>query len=208
LHRRIHTLDRIVGDAVAVMFSAPAVQPDHAARAVACALDMDRFAQAFAVTKRAEGVPLGLTRIGVHSGSVIIGNVGGDTHSDYRALGDPINTSARLETVNKHLGTRICVSGATVAQCPDFIGRPVGDLMLVGKSEAIPAFEPLSAADAALPAMTAYANAFALLDSDPPAARAAFADLAGKYPDDPLAAFHHRRLESGETGSTVVMTEK
>ncbi len=202
------TLDRIVGDAVAVMFSAPAVQPDHAARAVACALDMDRFAQAFAVTKRAEGVPLGLTRIGVHSGSVIIGNVGGDTHSDYRALGDPINTSARLETVNKHLGTRICVSGATVAQCPDFIGRPVGDLMLVGKSEAIPAFEPLSAADAALPAMTAYANAFALLDSDPPAARAAFADLAEKYPDDPLAAFHHRRLESGETGSTVVMTEK
>ncbi len=202
------TLDRIVGDAVAVMFSAPAVQPDHAARAVACALDMDRFAQAFAVTKRAEGIPLGLTRIGVHSGSVIIGNVGGDTHSDYRALGDPINTSARLETVNKHLGTRICVSGATVAQCPDFIGRPVGDLMLVGKSEAIPAFEPLSAEAAALPAMTAYANAFALLDSDPPAARAAFTDLAEKYPDDPLAAFHHRRLESGETGSTVVMTEK
>ena len=134
--------------------------------------------------------------------------MGGDTHSDYRALGDPINTSARLETVNKHLGTRICVSGATVAQCPDFIGRPVGDLMLVGKSEAIPAFEPMSADAAAMPAMTAYAAAFALLDSDPAAARAAFADLAEKYPDDPLATFHHRRLESGQTGSTVVMTEK
>ena len=61
------TLDRIVGDAVAVMFAAPVSQPDHAARAVRCALAMDAFAQEFAERKRREGVAIGLTRIGVNT---------------------------------------------------------------------------------------------------------------------------------------------
>src|SRR5262249_3805214 len=66
------TLDRIVGDAVAVMFSAPVVQHDHAERAIRCALAMDRFATAFAARERANGLPVGETRIGVSSGPVIV----------------------------------------------------------------------------------------------------------------------------------------
>lgn len=202
------TLDSVVGDAVAVMFSAPRVQSDHAERAVACALAMDTYAQDFAERKRAEGIPLGDTRIGVNTGPVVVGNIGGEQHSDYRALGDPINTASRLETVNKHLGTRICVSGTTVAQCPDFVGRPVGTLVLKGKSEGVEAFEPLTQEESRSPGVTAYLDAFARLDTEPDGALPAFAALKDAYPDDPLVRFHLDRLEKGEAGRVVVMTEK
>ena len=61
-----------------------------------------------------KGVPLGVTRIGVHAGPAIVGNFGGGRFFDYTAYGDTINVAARLEAANKQLGTRICVS-ATLA---------------------------------------------------------------------------------------------
>lgn len=84
------TIDRIVGDSIAVMFSAPVEQPDHAACAVSCALALDAFAEEFAEGRRAAGLAFGSTRIGVHSGPVIVGNVGSAAQLDYRALGDTI----------------------------------------------------------------------------------------------------------------------
>jgi adenylate cyclase len=198
------TVDRIVGDALVVMFSAPVEQPDHAARAVACAIEMDRFATRFSQTKQAEGVPVGITRIGVNSGMVTIGNVGGQSLFDYRALGDAINVAARLETVNRQLGTHVCVSKTTVAGCPAFVGRPVGVLVLKGKSEAVEAFEPLDTANGGSAAVTAYLAAYGLLERGDPSVREAFAAIA----DDPLAAFHLRRLDQGESGVTVVLQEK
>lgn len=202
------TLDSVVGDAVAVMFSAPRVQTDHASRAVACALAMDAYAQDFAERKRAEGIPIGHTRIGVNTGPVVVGNIGGEQHSDYRALGDPINTASRLETVNKHLGTRICVSGTTAEQCANFVGRPVGTLVLVGKSEGVAAFEPLTPEEFASDRVAGYISAFAQLETDRDGALSAFSALQSVYPDDPLIKMHFDRLSLGETGRTIVMTEK
>ncbi|WP_291716425.1 CHASE2 domain-containing protein [Magnetospirillum sp. 64-120] len=195
------TLDRIVGDAVAVMFSAPVEQPDHAARAVACALDMDRFSQDYIAKMREKGHALGLTRIGVNTGTVTIGNIGGGSISDYRALGDAVNAAARLETVNRHLGTRICVAASTVAGCPDFHGRPVGELVLKGKTEAILTYEPLPPDDE----RPAYLAAYEKMAAGNPAAIEDFAALA---PTDPLAAFHLKRLQAGESGTRVVLSEK
>lgn len=202
------TIDRIVGDSVAVMFAAPVDQPDHAARAVACAIAMDVFARQFAAEQRAAGLAVGDTRIGVHTGPVIVGNFGGAGRLDYRALGDPINTASRLESANRHLGTRLCVSGDTVAACPDFTGRPIGRLMLVGKSEPVMAWEPLLPAEAARPTMQAYAEAYSLLDAGDTAAPAAFAALHAQAPDDPLIALHDDRLRRGESGTLVVLGAK
>jgi adenylate cyclase len=202
------TLDRIVGDAVAVMFSAPVEQPDHAERAVACALEMDAWAQQFKAAKNAAGVPLGNTRIGVHCGTVIVGNFGGQQTFDYRALGDAINTTARLETVNRHLGTRVCVSGEIAAACPDFAGRPIGDLVLKGKSEPVAAFEPLPRERLIDKRIVEYRAAYKLLAAEDAGAAAAFDALAEQYPDDPLVVFHRDRLARGETGTVVVMQEK
>ena len=198
------TLDRIVGDAVAIMFSAPVTQSDHAPKAVACALEMKAFADRYAADRQAEEIPFGITRIGVHTGTVLVGNFGGKTIFDYRALGDPVNTASRLESVNKHLGTRICVSAATAAACPGFIGRPVGTLVLKGKSEGIAAFEPAPDAEAVTP----YTEAFRRMAEGEPDAAGAFAAIVAGHPDDALAAFHLARLERGETGSVIHMSEK
>jgi len=202
------TLDRIVGDAVAVMFSAPLTQVDHAARALACALEMDVFANAFSARWQAQGIPFGRTRIGVNTGTVLVGNFGGRSMLDYRALGDAINTAARLETVNGQIGTRICVSGTTVAQCANFVGRPIGNLVLKGKTEAVAAFEPLSTAQAGEPRVAEYLAAYALMEASGAKASSVFSALAVSYPDDPLIAYHARRLGDGESGSSVVMKSK
>lgn len=202
------TIDKIVGDAVAVLFGAPTPQPDHARRAVACALEMDAFARGFAAAKRQAGMPLGRTRIGVNSGAVIVGNVGGGGMFDYRALGDMINTAARLETANRTLGTRICVAAATAAQVPGFLGRPVGRLLLKGKSAPIEVLNALHPEEDRAANVLAYRAAYALMEAEDPAAPAAFAGAAAAHPEDALLAFHHARLEAGEHGTLVVLGEK
>lgn len=202
------TLDRIVGDAVAVMFSAPVQQADHAKRAVACALAMDRFAHQFSQHQQSMGIPFGKTRIGVNTGNVMVGNFGGQVMLDYRALGDAINTAARLETVNGHLGTRISVSESTAKQCPDFLGRTAARLVLKGKKQAVTVYEPWDDADDASEQLKLYREAYALLDLPGDEAAIAFAKLQALFPDDPLVKYHMHRLENGETGSLVVMDQK
>ena len=202
------TLDRIVGDAVVVIFSAPLVQADHAARALACALEMDKFARECEKRQRELGIPFGRTRIGVNTGEVLIGNFGGKTMLDYRALGDPINTAARLESINKQLGTHISVSGTTIAQCKNFIGRPSGKLVLKGKTDAVVAYEPLTAEQMVQPYVMEYLSAYALMEAEDPAANNAFQKLATKYPEDPLASYHAKRLAAGARSDIVIMTSK
>src|SRR5437588_3572802 len=129
------TVAKIIGDAIQVLFNAPGDQPDYATRAVACAHDLDVWAQAFRERWKEKGVNFGATRIGVHAGPALVGNFGGSRFFDYTAYGDTINTAARLEAANKFLGTRICVSAAVADGTENFQGRPVGDLMLRGRSE-------------------------------------------------------------------------
>ena len=149
-------------------------------------------------------MPLGVTRIGVHAGPAIVGNFGGGRLFDYTAYGDTINAAARLEAVNKQLGTRVCVSAAAAERAPGFIGRPVGDLRLRGRSEPLRAYEPLAAEAAGSPAAKAYADAFAKLEARDPAAVAAFAALVGLSPADPLAQYHLKRLLNGGVGTEIV----
>jgi adenylate cyclase len=199
------TVAKIVGDALHVLFGAPGEQPDHAARAVACALDLDQYAQGFQERWREKNIPLGVTRIGVHAGSAIVGNFGGDRFFDYTAYGDTINVAARLEAANKQLGTRVCVSATLAGKVDGFRGRPVGDLMLRGKTEALRAFEPLRAERYQEPATKAYIDAFAKLEASDPTAIAAFASYIGQQPQDHLASFHLKRLLNGATGAQIVM---
>src|SRR5215470_4688030 len=159
------TVAKIVGDALHVLFGAPGEQPDHAARAVACALTLDEYAEVFRKRCREKDVALGTTRIGVHAGPAIVGNFGGGRFFDYTAYGDTINVAARLEAANKQLGTRICVSEIVAGKVADFHGRPVGDLVLRGKTEALRAFEPMRAGRHDEAAVTSYLEAFAKLEA-------------------------------------------
>jgi adenylate cyclase len=199
------TVAKIIGDALHVLFGAPGEQPDHASRAVACALDLDEYAEQFRMRWCDRNIRLGVTRIGLHAGPAIVGNFGGDRFFDYSAYGDTINTAARLEGANKQLCTRICVSGTLAGKVHDFKGRPVGDLVLRGKAEALRAFEPLRAEQFSSGATASYMDAFAKLETEDPRAIAAFAAHVGKQPDDQLASFHLKRLLNGQTGTRIVM---
>ena len=199
------TLAKIIGDAVHVMFGAPGEQPDQATRAVACALALDEFAQSFRERWQRKGIALGVTRIGAHAGLALVGNFGGDRFFDYTAYGDTINVTARLETANKQLGTRVCVSATLAGKVADFRGRPMGDLVLRGRTEALRAFEPVSGEDYKSDAMNGYREAFAKLEANDPSALAAFAAHVGKNPDDQLAGFHLKRLLNGAAGTRIVL---
>ena len=199
------TVAKIVGDALHVLFSAPREQPDHAARAVNCALALDEYAQSFRDRWHEKGIALGVTRIGVHAGPAIVGNFGGGRFFDYTAYGDTVNVAARLEAANKQLGTRICVSETLAARMEEFRGRPVGDLILRGRTDALRAFEPLRRDQYESPATKGYLEAFAKLEAGDPGAIGAFATHVGKYADDQLASFHLKRLLNGATGTRIVM---
>ena len=196
----------IVGDALYVIFNAPLPQPDHAGKAVEAALELDRFCLAFQQRKQAAGIPLDVTRIGVNTGDGVIGNYGGSRRLEYTAMGDGINVAARLESVNKHLGTRVCISESTVAQCPDFDFRPVGKLVLKGKSTGVQTYTPVI--DEAGKLVAEYAAAYRQMATSAPVAPAEFRRLREYYPDDALVEFHCRRLDAGQTSDLIVMEEK
>jgi adenylate cyclase len=202
------TVDKIVGDAVHAIFGAPLEQADHAAMGVACAMEMDQFAEVFRARKIAENIPLGLTRIGVHTGLAMVGNFGGDQFFDYTAHGDAINTAARLEAANKYLGTRICVSEHAVREIPGFTGRPIGTVLLPGKSEQLKLFEPLTTERMESAGIKAYAAAFAKLEAGDSSAKQAFAAVVGEFGDDPLATYHLQRTLFGDIGVNITLREK
>jgi adenylate cyclase len=201
------TLDRIVGDAVAIMFSAPVAQSDHQQRAFNCAIEMHRFASRYLAALNSKGIAFGKTRIGVHSGEVIIGNFGGSTIFDYRALGDTVNTASRLESLNKHLGTTMCVSEDTLKGCKNVNVRPVGQIVLKGKTKPLAVYEVLEIEDISTPA-DEYIAAYELIETNPAKAIKAFKILANLFPEDALITFQLNRLMNNERGIVITMTQK
>lgn len=193
------TIDKIVGDAVHVMFNAPLHQPDHAARAVACALDIDAFARSCV-----DRSGFGVTRIGVNTGSAVVGNFGGSWRFDYTAHGDAINTAARLEAVNKRFGTTICVSRATVDKAGSGAARfrAIGAVLLKGKAVPTEIYmaAPPAGATGLNPHLDGYDAAYGALSRLDPQAGELMSRLHALDPADPLAAFHAQRCLAGGRG--------
>jgi adenylate cyclase len=200
------TVAKIIGDAIQVLFNAPGDQSDYAARAIACAIALDAWAEQFR-ERWQDRLNFGVTRIGVHAGPALVGNFGGGHFFDYTAYGDTINTAARLEAANKFLGTRICVSAAVASGAGTFRGRPIGDLMLRGRSEPLRAYEPLHSMAPQGSETTQYAEAFAKLEKGDAAAMPAFAAIVGQHADDALAGYHLRRLLNGGKGVTIQLEQ-
>lgn len=137
------TVIEFLGDAILAVFGAPSSQPDHAERAVRCALEM---------RSRLEGLRERLDiqlahRVGIHSGLAVAGNIGSETRTKYTVIGDAVNVAARLEQLNKTLGTDILVSGATLARIPDGLIRTDdhGEIQVKGRVEPVHVFAPVRA---------------------------------------------------------------
>jgi len=202
------TVCKYEGDAIFVIFNAPVDQPRHAEQAVRCGLEIDRFAQEFCTAQRAQDVPFGHTRIGIHTGPAVVGNFGSRTRFDYSAIGDSVNTAARLEGVNKQFGTRICVSEVTRDGCSGIGFRPLGAVVVKGKTKGIGVFEPLHDDDPRQDFLVRYGEAFARLEASAPDAEALFAALSREAPEDQTVELHLARLSRGEIGTEIVLTEK
>ncbi len=82
-----------------------------------------------------------VTRIGLHSGDIVIGNIGAMDHYEYRAVGDIVNTTSRIQGLNKYLKTQIIATHDTIRDIPNLIIRELGDFKLVGKSKDINLYE-------------------------------------------------------------------
>jgi len=200
------TVDRLVGDGIAVFFGAPSAQPDHAVRAVGCAREWDRYCEGFRLEQLAKGVKLGITRIGVHTGSAVVGNVGSAERFHYTAHGDCVNTAARLEGANRYVGTRVCMSSEVAGAQPADELLPIGRLVLKGRAAALDCVTFARGLSAA--AVRKYREAYALLERDAAASAALFVELSQEAPDHGLLRFHLRRLERGEAGTTIVLENK
>jgi len=99
-------VDKYIGDAMMAIFNAPIDIPDHEIAAVLCAKEIqDKIKMADL------GVEIG---IGVNTGYAVIGNMGSDTRFDYSAIGDAVNTAARLESATKEAGVDILIGEATI----------------------------------------------------------------------------------------------
>ena len=140
-------LKQFVGDEIMAIYGAPMPYPDHAARAVRTAFKMQ---QRLARLKSADlGGEAGFyeVAIGIHSGEVVVGQVGSDRRSEYAAVGDDVNLGARIMGVTKKLGKKILVSHATQAQCkeqlPEFEFVSVGVHSFKGKTGEMELFEVL-----------------------------------------------------------------
>jgi adenylate cyclase len=198
----------IVGDALHVMFNAPMFQPDHAQRALNAAIELDEFCRNFETLQQAKGVHIEMTRIGVNTGDCILGNFGGNNRIEYTAMGEAINTAARLESVNKHIGTRICISDSVREKSSGVTFRPIGCLILKGMTRKINAFEPVQLNDPKLADYDQYLEVYRKIEAKEADALATLQNLYRDFSSDPLVSFHLSRLQSGETGTTIVMMDK
>jgi adenylate cyclase len=114
LDRHGAMLDKIMGDGIMAYFGAPANPwPDHARRALQCALEMQAAMEQFRQETTSEGLPPLVMRIGVHTGAAVAGLIGSRERSEYSIMGDVVNVASRLEGMNKEFGTTILISEAT-----------------------------------------------------------------------------------------------
>ncbi len=146
------TLDKYEGDAIVAFWGAPIWQPDHALRACRTAIQMQQSLAAMRKLWQQEGRPVLNTRIGINTGEMIIGNMGGAHHFDYTVIGDSVNLGARLETANKQYKTNIMISESTYRRIEGrLVARELDMIVVAGKSKPIRVYELIASAENELP---------------------------------------------------------
>jgi len=145
------TLDKYLGDAVMAFWGAPVPQSNHAFLACKSAILMQQRLKELQVKWEMEGETVIEARMGINTGEMVVGNVGGSQRFDYTVIGDNVNLSSRLEGVNKEYGTKIIVSESTYEYIKnDFIHRELDFIIVKGKTRPVKIYELIAFADDSL----------------------------------------------------------
>lgn len=131
----------VVGDSILAVWVAK--QPETSVRYNACLAALD-IAKAILQLKQSSDDLQLPTRIGLHSGNILFGSVGAIDHYEYRPVGDIVNAAARIEGLNKYLGTRILASEEVINQLDGLLTKELGKFLLAGKSKPLVIYELLS----------------------------------------------------------------
>ncbi|MES2657500.1 MAG: adenylate/guanylate cyclase domain-containing protein [Verrucomicrobiota bacterium] len=142
------TIIKYIGDAVVATWGAPVKVDREADRAIEAAIQMQLASAKPILLETLDGTVEQVleTRVGINSGTVLAGNLGSSRRFDYTVIGDSVNTAARLEGLNKMLGTSILVSEAVLRKCVEperFLKRRMGSFVVKGKKQDIVVFEIL-----------------------------------------------------------------
>lgn len=136
------TLDKFVGDAVMALFGAPLDDPDHADHAVQAGLAMLSELEALNRSWAERGRPTLAIGVGVNTGDMVAGNIGSEAIMSYTVIGDAVNLGSRLESLNKQYGTTLIISEMTRARLKGrYDIRPLGDVVVKGKTQPVVIYE-------------------------------------------------------------------
>lgn len=192
------TVDKYIGDAVMAFWGAPNRMPNHGYLACVAAVRSQRRMAIRNQEWTAKGLPPLIVRIGIHSDSVLVGNVGSRERVSYTVMGDGVNVASRLEGLNKEMGTRVCVSHSVYRDAGGQLWlRPIDMVTVKGRKGELPVYELLAIRDGdpevsatedeiALCNMTTAAYAH-FIQRDFARALAAYMDILQRFPSDGVA---------------------
>ncbi|MGR9086552.1 MAG: CHASE2 domain-containing protein [Gammaproteobacteria bacterium] len=190
----------VIGDAMLAIWAAPMIESPLRSNACLAALEIKRAIDRF---NKAQPYQLP-TRMGLHSGEMHLGNVGTVEHYEYRAVGDMVNTTVRIEGLNKLLGTHILVSSNVIEGLAGFFVREVGVFILKGKTMPVRLFEliaPLAEAEAKWESLvSSFTRALKLFQCFQwSEALEAFVDINTRFPEDGPTRFYIGYLRQSDS---------
>ncbi len=173
-------VDKYIGDAIVAVFGAPLDDNDHALNAVRAALACDARLDSLETELELPADRRLKARIGVNTGSALVGNIGSPRRFNYTVMGDAFNLAIRLEGANKVYGTAILVAYDTVASCGDRIAfREVDRVMVAGRAQAASLYEPMAGEGTLSGEHAAFVTAYGLALADYRAGR--FSEAAERF---------------------------
>jgi adenylate cyclase len=188
------TVDKFIGDGIMMYWGAPLAQPDHAQRAISCALAMKQAMADLTAKWEREGLEPFVIRGGAQSGEVVAGNIGSrGKKMEYTVIGDTVNQAARLEGTAKYYGVSFLVGERTYAATRDrFRYRELDRIRVVGKQIPVAVYELRGALDDPEDRLAEQFCAAMKLYREQRwhEAEDAFAGLLAQFPDDRPSALY------------------
>ncbi|MBI2070622.1 MAG: adenylate/guanylate cyclase domain-containing protein [Elusimicrobia bacterium] len=203
-------VDKFIGDAVMAFWNAPFDQSQHPLSACLAALEMKESVARMTVS---EVVPIKI-RIGLHTGFMIVGNMGSSARFNYTVVGDSVNFASRLEGANKFFKTSILISESVYEVVKaEVVVRDLGKIRVVGKETPVGIYELLGRKNGKVPleeALPIWERAMAALkQNDAASAKNAFWEYMKLHPKDPAAERYLKLLDLGVKENFVInLTEK